>query len=589
MKGSLSPSGVIDESNPHSLQSAFVQRPPAFPVYPIETLKDLLLEARARYGSRMALCTKYEGSYRPISYQQLAERVDRLSAAYLKLGLKKGDPIALLSENRTEWAVAYLAAVNGGMVVVPVDRDLKEREILHLLKFSGARLLIASRDYLRIVGEKREQLSKLEKVISMDEESHGADLTLQEVCRLVDFHQKVEPEAPQPEDVAALIFTSGTTGNAKAVMLTHRNLAANVVATSHHVAINHADIVLSVLPLHHTYECTAGFLTALYQGATICHAENLRRVADNLKETRASVLLGVPALFEAFYRRIEEGIREKGRQRFRLAQWAAGFSERFLRVNLRRPIFAGLHRRLGGSLRLLISGGAAVNPDVARGFRELGIDFIQGYGMTEHSPIISVNRVDYFKDASVGPPLPGVEVKIEDGEILVKSPCVMKGYYLNEAATAEALRDGWLHTGDLGYLDEDGFLFLSGRKKSVIVTPNGKNIYPEELEAILNQSPFILESLVWGGADDDPAKAEVQAIIVPDTEALDAKFGAASYDETTVNRTIAEEVKKCNRELAGFKKIKRFVLRSEEFDKTTTRKIKRFLYVGKTTSLNEQA
>ncbi len=247
----------------------------------------------------------------------------------------------------------------------------------------------------------------------------------------------------------------------------------------------------------------------------------------------------------------------------------------------RRRVFKALHERFGGRLRLLISGGAAVNPDVSRGFRGLGITFIQGYGMTEASPLIAVNREGCLKDDSAGLPIPGVEVKFVDGEIVVRGRNVTPGYYLNPAATEEALRDGWLYTGDLGHLDRDGFLYVSGRKKSLIVTPNGKNVYPEEVESVLNESPFILESLVWGGPEADPTKVEVQAIVVCDTEAFDREFGASRYDSAAVGKQISEEVKAANRKLASYKRVKRFTLRENEFEKTTTRKIKRYLYTGK--------
>jgi long-chain acyl-CoA synthetase len=371
-------------------------------------------------------------------------------------------------------------------------------------------------------------------------------------------------------------------------MLTHRNIASNVVGTSCHVAINHDDVLLSVLPLHHTYEATAGFLTALYQGATICYAESLRRVADNLRETKASVMLGVPALFETMYRRIQAGIEEKGAGKFALAKGVASISELVLRRNVRRTVFRKLHERFGGALRLMISGGAAINPAVSRGYRELGIDFIQGYGLTEYSPIVSVNRVDSFKDGSVGHPLPGAEIRIVDDEIVVRGPCVMKGYFKNDAATSDSIKDGWLFTGDLGNVDKAGFLHITGRKKSVIVTPNGKNVYPEELEALLSESPFVLECLVWGGPEKDPSLTEVQALIVPDTQEFDQAFGPDQYDEAKIMDVISEEVRKSNKELANYKRIKKFVIRHEEFEKTTTRKIKRYLYTQKPTPIKKK-
>lgn len=564
---------------------------PAFPVYPIDTLRDLLFKSCERYGTRDCLSEKASGTYQPLDFNQVRGRTEALATWFSASGLKKGDRIAVISENRVSWAITYLAAVTAGFVIVPLDRELKEAELSHILAFSGARVVVAGADYLAVVDGTGDRPKSLERVIPMDPGSGvGSGPTLDEAIadgerRIQGGDRSYSECGVHPADTAAMIFTSGTMGVAKAVRLSHGNLAANIIGTSHHVSIAANDVMLSVLPLHHTYECTAGFLTALYQGATVCYAENLRRVADNLRETRATVMLGVPALFEAMYRRIESGIREKGKRRFALARAAASVSRKLFRVDLRRRLFRQLHERFGGRLRLLISGGAAIDPTVSQGFRDLGIAFIQGYGMTEYAPIIAVNRVDWYKDDSVGLPLPHTEVKIEDGEIVVRGPCVMQGYYQNPVATREVLRDGWLYTGDLGQIDHDGFLYISGRKKSLIVTPNGKNVYPEELEALLNQSEYILESLVWGGPDNVPALTEVQAIIVPDIAAFDRLRGTAEHSDSELMETISEEVGKVNRTVASFKRIKRFTLRREEFEKTTTRKVKRYLYTGKSSPL----
>lgn len=557
---------------------------PAFPVYPIATLRDLVLESARRYGDRDALAEKSGGSYRPIQYSRLCEEAKALGTGFLELGLGKGDRLALLAENRIDWSLTYLAAVGSGLVVVPVDKDLKEHDIRHILAYSGARAVVVSETYLRMVQEYRSGLPALQVVIAMDTDGDAGDTRLAHLLALgnrlkAEGDRRFLEQTLTPDDSAAMIFTSGTTGSAKAVLLSHGGIAANIIGVSSHVSIGNRDVLLSVLPLHHTYECTAGFLTALYQGACVCYAEGLRRIADNLLETRATVMLGVPALFEAMYRRLEAGVREKGSRKFALARRIAK-SGKWLGWDLRRRLFVKVHERFGGRLRLLISGGAAVNPEVARGFRELGIEFIQGYGMTEYSPIIAVNRVEAPRDDSVGFPLPGTEVEIVDDEIVVRGPCLMQGYYQNEAATREAVRDGALYTGDLGFLDRDGYLHVSGRRKSVIVTPNGKNVYPEEIEALLNESEFVLESLVWGGPDPDPGLTEVQAIIVPDLTAFDRAYGPVDFQDSRIKQVIDGEVKRVNGRLASFKRVKRYSLRREEFEKTTTRKVKRYLYTA---------
>ena len=568
-----------------ALQFTPVKHPPLFPTYPFATLQDLVDEVATRYRDKVALATKDKGAYHTTSFLQLRARVLELSAGLAGLGTSKGDPVALIGENTTEWALSYLAIVSSGRVVVPVDRDLRPGEVRHILEFSEVETVLCSGRFVDDMVSLRAETGRPNRVVSLEEEAGKGDHSFPEL--LERGYRELEGEPPYrlpevgPEDLAAIIFTSGTMGSSKAVMLTHGNLTSNIIATSQFVSIQNDDHdrLLSVLPLHHTYECTCGFLTALYQGASIYHAENLRRIPENLAESRATVVLGVPLLFETMYRRIEKGIRETGERKFRIAKGVASLCERF-GFRIRRRLFKPVHDRLGGSLRLLITGGAAMNPEVARGFRDLGINCIQGYGMTEASPLIAVNREANPKDSSVGMPLPGVEARIVEGEITVRGPNLMLGYYKNPHATEEALEGGWLHTGDLGHLDRDGFLYVSGRKKSVIVTPNGKNVYPEELEAHLNDRRFIAESLVWGGPWSDPALTEVQAIIMPDVEALDEEFGASNYDDERIEKVIAEEVKQVNRVLANYKRIRQFSRRHEEFEKTTTRKIKRYLYTG---------
>src|SRR5262245_2156234 len=330
----------------------------------------------------------------------------------------------------------------------------------------------------------------------------------------------------------------------------------------------------------------------LLRGALTSNAENLRRIAENMVETRTTAMLGVPLLWHAIYKKIETGMAEKGMWKVKAAKKVASFSEKLLRKNIRRKVFAKVHDKFGGSLRILISGGAAIEPAVARGFRELGIEFLQGYGLTESAPIIAVNRNQAFKDAAAGLPLPSVEVKIaEDGEILARGPNIMKGYYNNAEATREALSGGWLHTGDLGYLDSEGFLYVQGRKKAVIVTPAGKKIYPEEVEAELMKSPFILECLVWGDSNSSPGEApEVRAIVVPNTEYLISQgIDTSTLDDDKVEAILRKEVKDRCQGLASFKRVTKLTVRHEEFEKTTTKKVKRYLYTGRATAVRAQA
>lgn len=558
----------------------------AFKTYPVETIRDILFKGSQRYGERAAFKTKVSGVYQPASFDDIRLRAENLATCLFSLGIEKGDRVAVLGENRTEWVVAYFAATTAGFVCVPIDRELKEREIRHILDFSESRVLIASEEYLKLLQYDRESLPALQFMISMEGRKDGSDLSF--IDALASGAEKInggdsgyaEAEV-YPDDTAVIIFTSGTTGTSKGVMLSHENIASNVIGASRHICVSEDDILLSVLPLHHTFEATAGMLTPFYQGATVCHGESLRRIVDNLVETKATVMLGVPAIYEAIYRRIKAGIEQKGKAKFSFAKGLATVTEKVSGISIRKRLFHQVHEKIGGHLRLLISGGAALAPEISKGFRDLGIDFMQGYGLTEFAPIVSVNRLDKFKDGTAGIPIPSCEVKIENGEILVKGPCVMQGYYKNQSATDEVIKDGWLCTGDLGFMDKQGFLHINGRSKSVIVTPNGKNIYPEEIEFYLLESDYVLESIVWGGPQVTANDVEVQAIIVPNTDAFDEEFGPSGYDDEKLEEVIGQVVKKTNRQLANYKRIKKFTLRTEEFEKTTTRKIKRYLYTGK--------
>jgi long-chain acyl-CoA synthetase len=557
---------------------------PWYEVEPITDVRDLLLKSCHKFRTKTALQSKVNGVWQTVTYAELETTVRELATALITMGLGEGDRAAIMSENRSEWPAAYLAVAGSGSVCVPVDRELKEQEVFHILFQSESKFVVTSDKYVEMLSDLKPRLPHLRLIINMDGGNDREEVKPLEVVLKIGRQRIAEGEdgfarrSVEPDQLAAIIFTSGTMGSSKGVMLSHRSLAANIMGTCMSVYVDEDDRFLSVLPLHHTYECTAGMLIPIYRGAMASCCESLRRVADNLAETRSTVMLGVPLLYEAMYRRIREGIAQRGEFKFKLGNGIAGVVQRIFGLNLRRRIFGQLHRKLGGSLRLLISGGAAIDPQVSKGFRDLGIGFLQGYGLTEASPLVAVNRPEAFNDAAAGLPLANVEIKLEDDEILVRGENVMQGYYKNPEATAAAISDGWLRTGDLGYFDKDGFLHLHGRKKAVIVTPNGKNIYPEEVEAELLKSPYILECLVWGGPN--VTEPEVQAIVVPNIEQLDVYFAEKGDTQTKekVEALIRDEIKtRCNN-LATFKRVKQFTVREEELAKTTTKKVKRYLY-----------
>jgi long-chain acyl-CoA synthetase len=563
---------------------------PPYPAHPISDIRDLFLKSTRECADRIALQSKKSGCWTSITYAELRIEVELLAGGLAALGLEpKSGKLAIVGDNRPEWAISYLAAACTGIVAVPIDRDLRETEVYNILYLSGAQVLITDDKHAAMIQSLRGRLPELQAVINMDK-THSIDdlmsfseLRKQGGDRVAAGKNDFNERTVSPDHLLSILFTSGTTGNPKGVMLTHGNVACNIVDAVRWVDLRREDRFLSVLPIHHSYECTDGFLLALYLGASTSYAENLRRFVENLAETRATAVLGVPLLWHAVYAKIEATMAEKGIRKVKAAKKIAAFSEKVLGLNIRRLLFAKVHRKFGGHLRILVSGGAAVDPAVARGFRELGVTFLQGYGLTESAPIIAVNRNNAFRDHAAGLPLPSVEVKIaEDGEILARGPNIMRGYYKNPEGTREVLEDGWLHTGDLGYIDEDGFLHVQGRKKSVIVTSAGKKIYPEEVEAEILKSPYISECLVWGGLRDGQGlESVIEAIVVPNVEHFKGLEKGGIVDQRHVEDVLKREVKERCQKLAPFKRISKLRVSHEELEKTTTKKVKRYLYTGR--------
>lgn len=566
----------------------------------INDLRELLHSSAEAQGDKAAFLEKntQTGKFEPVSYNQLLQDVNCLGAGFISAGLE-GEKIAIIGENSYKWVVTYFAAVNGAGVVVPIDRELKPAEMANLLKRSGAAAVVYSRKMRNKVYElmnDRELCESIRMFIRMDLEDDeegvfsfdklvkkGRDCLLRGDTRYID--KEIDPDV-----MTALIFTSGTTGFAKGVMLSHRNIAANVYNMSKYVQLKPDAIGLSVLPMHHTYEMTCHVMTALYQGLTIAICQGLKHIQENLSEIPANVMLAVPLIFETMHKKIMKNAEKQGKYRkMRRMMNLSDKMKLYNRGDVTKKIFAPVHEATGGAVELFIAGGAAINPEVIKDYQALGLPMIQGYGMTENSPIIAVNKDCYSKPESVGLPMPGTEVKISEpdedgvGEIICRGPSVMLGYYENEEATRETIIDGWLYTGDYGYFDRDGFLYVTGRKKSVIVTKNGKNIFPEEVEYYLDGYDYVAEVLVHGIEGSRNDDVIVKAEIFPDYSLIEEEKGRLS--ETELEELFMEIIDEVNAKMPNYKRIKRFHLRKKEFEKTTTRKIKRFLE----SNLNEEA
>ena len=561
---------------------------PLFPVERIATFAELLRVSRDRNPGHLALEDLAATPIPRASYRELHDLVARLGAALRHAGLAERDHVALIGENRLQWMLTYFAVTTANMVVVPIDKSLKENEIVTILHASDAKAVVFSETFRDTIMSLAPSVKNLRTFIDMDLGARdGRILSMTEMLRSEPMDPGPNPfPAVDPAALAVLVFTSGSMGRAKGVMLTQRSITANLVDMLSMVRLEETDRFLSVLPIHHTYECTCGQLCPLFSGSSVHYARSLKTVVEDLQRVRATILLGVPLLYDKVYKRITAGIAEKKVTSVLVPalKAVAGAVETVGVGGLRRKIFAQIHERFGGAIRIFIVGGAAPRPEIAAGLRALGFPFLQGYGLTETSPIVALNRLRKFRDDAAGLPLPSLEVRIEApdvegvGEIVVRGPSVMLGYYKNEEATREVLRDGWFYTGDYGRFDPDGFLHVTGRKKNVIVAANGKNVYPEEIEDRINAIPFVLESVVYS-ARSDSGDEEIAAMIVPNAEefvALAQRSGSEVSRET-IEETIHREIRALNRKLPLFKQIRRVTVKEGEFEKTTTHKIKRYL------------
>ncbi len=548
-----------------------IYKKPLYETHEITDLRDMIRKSSEMYAERSAFLVKKNGKYEPITYMQYMADINALGTKLVNMGLK-GEKIAVIGEASYAWAVTYLAVVCGVGVIVPLDKELPKEEIDNLINIANVKMIIHSPKVKTI-----DKDTKVDYKVCMGEE---LDALIEDGKRLLKEGNRDFLDAViDPEEMQILLFTSGTTGMAKGVMHNHRTICTNLMSMVTMFKLYPEDIFLSVLPIHHTYECTCGFLCPIYKGCTIAHCEGLKYIVQNLKETKATMVLGVPLMFEKMWRTINKtidknGMRKKVNLGMKIAKVAGAVG-----IDVRRKLFKQIHDNFGGNIRTFISGAAAIDPKVAEGFRSIGIQLLQGYGLTECAPIGALNRDVYSKDAAAGLPLPGVEIKIDNpneegiGEVLIKGGNVMMGYYEAPELTAEAIVDGWYHTGDLGYLDKDSFLHLTGRMKNVIITKNGKNVFPEEIETYLGRSRFVEDSLVQSKEKGDDIL--IYAQIMPNYAEVEAELGT-DYTEEQLIALMRAEVEAANELTQGYKRVTKFSIRVRPFEKTTTHKIQRF-------------
>lgn len=553
----------------------------------IQSIQDMVLRSCEVYNDKLAMEDLQAYPINKVTYGQLKENVLKFGKALQHLNLNERTHIALIGENRVQWSITYLTLMSFNFVVVPIDKNLPESEILNIIHESDSEAVIFSDTYANVFSENKSILKHVRSFITMDNSSPKDEfLSMKELIDNQNIGDTTILPNINPNDLAEIIFTSGSLGRAKGVMLSQKNLATNLMDMVSMIMMFPEDRFLSVLPIHHTYECTCGMLCPIYSGSSIHYSRSLKTVADDMKNVKATVVLGVPLLFDKMYKKVMKAINEDKTKSFIVPKLIklTNITQKIGLKDLKKKIFKELQEKFGGAIRLFVVGGAAADPVVAEGLQGFGFSFLQGYGLTETSPILAVNRIDNYKNDAAGLPLPSIELKIvhpdEDGigEIYANGDSVMLGYYKNKVQTDETFEDGWFKTGDLGYIDKDGFLHIAGRKKNVIISKSGKNVFPEEIEDQLNHSPYIQECLVYGEKNEKQDEI-IAAQIVVDTEEflLLAQEKNIKIDDNLIQKTISEEVERTNKILASYKRILKFYIRDTEFVKTTTHKIKRHL------------
>lgn len=517
-----------------------------------------------------------------ITYAQFVNDIKALGTALINLCLSK-KRVAIIAPNRYEWCVSYLAITTSDMVVVPLDRALPDNEIVDLLIRSEAEAVFFDKKYKDVFLKlKNENSSKLSHFISIDDlESFSSYSELLKTGNIMISQGDTcyNNTKINNEEMSVMLFTSGTTSISKAVALSQSNICEDIYSLAQMTDIRKEDTFLSFLPLHHTFESTCTFLYGTFSGITVAFCDGLKYVQKNLAEFKVTGFVCVPLMLEIMYKKIRKGIEEQGKAK--IVKNMSKFCNSLLkiRIDIRRKVFKQILDNLGGKLRILIAGGAAMSREAIQGFLDLGINLLQGYGLTETSPVIAGENDKFKRCGSVGFPLPGINVKIDNpnkegiGEIAVQSPTVMLGYVNNPEATKDVFKDNWFYTGDLGYFDKDGFLFITGRKKDVIVLKNGKNVFPEELEILINKLPYVSESIVFGRPLDD-GDYKICTKIVYNSETVSNMFPNISNQE--LYNKVWEDIKEnVNHKMPAYKYIRELLLTETPLIKTTTQKVKR--------------
>lgn len=585
---------LTEEAKKKGKQKEYKPGDPIPPATRYETMQDCFKDVTEKFKDNVLVTEKFDhkGKYEEITYGMFREDVLSFGTGLLEyLGLR-GKRVVIVSETTYDWYVSYMTLLCSGIIAIPMDKELPSNEFENLVKRSRASAIIYSKRKKELVDSIRDKVDTVDYYIEMyaDNELKGKDVGFNNIKSIgkklyENGNNAVLDTKIDKDEFKVLIFTSGTTSAAKGVMVCNRNLTENVYACQCYVYLKPTDRLFSVLPLHHTYESTIGFLYPFSQGASVAVCEGLKYIVPNLKESKPTAMLAVPLLIESLYKKITQNIKKSGKETLVNSMIHVTNALKMVGIDIKRKVFAEIHENLGGNLRIIVSAAAPIDRKIGKWVEDIGITFLQGYGLTETAPIAALTPEADPRVGSVGKPVVCAEVKIEnpnedgEGEVWIKSSTLMLGYYENEEATNEVIKDGWFNSGDIGYQDKDGFIYITGRSKNVIVTANGKNIYPEEIELILQKDiPYISECMVYGKGEKDDLTVSLK--VIPNYEYIKENV-KDNMTEDEIYNLIWDEVKKVNKGLTSYKAIKYLEIKKDEFEKTTTMKIKRFAELQK--------
>lgn len=563
-----------------------------------KTIKEMFEHVTMTYSDKVAILQKFDhkGEFKEITYRDFRRDVLSLGTMLLnELKISREDKVVIISENTYDWYVSYITMLVTGIIAVPVDKELPEDEIYNVVSRCEARAIIYSSKKKDAIEKIKDKLKSVDYYIEMysedgiKEKDVGFNYLLNEGYRKIDnvpskktFLQNNINE----DEFKVLIFTSGTTSSSKGVMICNRNLVDNIYGALSYAYMDYNDRLLSILPLHHTYESTIGFLMPFSRGASVAVCEGLKYIVPNIQETKPTIMLTVPLLVENLYKKINANIKKSKKEALVNSMIHVTNALKTVNIDIKRKVFAEIHESLGGRLRILVSAAAPIDSKIGKWIEDIGIEFLQGYGLTETAPIAAFTPEAKPKVGSVGKAVVCAEIKTDaedeksEGELLIKSTTLMLGYYKMEEETKNTIIDGYFHSGDIGYIDDEGYIYITGRQKNVIVTRNGKNVYPEELELMLGKIPYIKECMVYGYEDEEKDDWKVAVKVIPNYDEI--KKVNKDADESTAYDLIWKEIKeKVNKKLVSYKAIKRLEIKNDAFEKTTTMKIKRFAELKK--------